>query len=326
MENQEYILNEFLTLKLEGGHTRIYVAGKYFNQCKFLMLNIPVKEVSKYDETSTFESIDEIADMLDRSMEPLKNKTVFEYSIPPEEEFWGLCSNLEVWVESGYDTKILHSNLAFPLLRRLTQVGDLQAQKIFNQEIAERYNSGINSVREYLRSMKYLNYLSEKEFLNLLTDPDELDVILRLKSELLRTDNLDIDIKKGNVIKIRLQAQRLKKVPDIIKKFASLEHLILSYNELEELPEWICEFHNLKVLEVTDNYLKKLPDLIGNLKALEILKARNNKIMKIPETIGELKLLRNFEIYNNKIEILPQSIGSLTSIELLDLYKAKFAS
>ena len=326
MESQEYIINEFITLKLEDGYTLIYVAGERFLQCKFLMLNIPLEDVGSYDETSTINSVDEAVEMLDRSMEPLRNKKVFKYNIPPEQEFWGLCSNFEVWAENGYNTRILHSNLAFPLLRRLTQAGDLLAKKVFNQEIAERYNSGIESVREYLRSMKYLNYLSEKEFFNLLTDTDELDMILRLKEQLLRTDNLDIDIKKGRVIKIKLQAQRLKNVPEILRKFILLEHLILSYNKLEELPEWIGNFQKLKVLEVTDNLLKNLPESIGKLKSLEILRLRNNEIVVLPEAFGELLALRYLELYNNKITSIPENIDKLASLKLLDLHENELSA
>ena len=39
----EFRINEYLTLKLEeDGKTFIYVAGKLFRQCKYLLINIPV--------------------------------------------------------------------------------------------------------------------------------------------------------------------------------------------------------------------------------------------------------------------------------------------
>ncbi|GAF79730.1 unnamed protein product, partial [marine sediment metagenome] len=56
MESQEYKINESITLKLEEGRTQIYVSGKIFRQCKFLMLNIPIEEIDQYDETSSIES------------------------------------------------------------------------------------------------------------------------------------------------------------------------------------------------------------------------------------------------------------------------------
>ncbi|GAF88817.1 unnamed protein product [marine sediment metagenome] len=41
--------------------TNIYVNGELFEQCKFLLLNIPIKNTKKFDE---IDSIDEVADLL----------------------------------------------------------------------------------------------------------------------------------------------------------------------------------------------------------------------------------------------------------------------
>ncbi len=52
-------------------------------------------------------------------------------AILPIKEFWGHCSNLQAWAEYGYDTRLLHPNLAFPLLEKLATVGDPIAKKVF---------------------------------------------------------------------------------------------------------------------------------------------------------------------------------------------------
>lgn len=322
MADLEFRINKFLTMKLEEGKSLIYVSGKRFRQCKFLILNIPVEEVSSINE---IKSIDEAAEMLNPSLkhppesEKIRKDEIPTYKILPEEEFWGLCSNLQVWHEHGYNTRLLHANLAFPLLKKLADVGDPQAKRIFKEELAERYNSGVESVREYLRRTYYISYLSLEEFLSMIEDQSEYDAVKQLTTELVRTDNLDIDIKKGKVIKIRLQVQKLKEVPEHIRKLLSLEHLILSYNLLEELPEWIGDFQNLKVLEATNNRLKRFPDSIGELKLLEILKARNNELVDLPETLGKLKSLKTLELYKNKLENIPDSIGNLSNLETLNL-------
>lgn len=323
MADLEFKINKFLTMKLEEGKTLIYLAGKRFRQCKSLILNIPLEEVNSLNE---LKSIDEAAEMLNPSLkhppesEKIRKHEIPTYKILPEEEFWGLCSNLQVWNEYGYNTKLLHANLAFPLLKKLADVGDPQAKRVFKEELIERYNSGVESVREYLRRTYYISYLSLEEFLSMIEDQNEHDAVKQLTSELLRTDNLDIDIKKGKVIKIRLQAQKLKDVPEHIQKLPSLEHLILSYNLLDELPEWIGGFQKLKILEVTNNRLKRLPVSIGKLKLLEILKVRNNELVDLPETLGKLKSLKTLELYKNKIEKVPNSIGNLVNLEKLDLH------
>jgi Leucine-rich repeat (LRR) protein len=326
MGKREFTINKFLTLKLEGGKTYIYVADEKFKQCRFLMINIPVEEVSNFDE---IRSIDEAAEIINPSMrvppepEKIRRDEIPTYKIHPEEEFWGLCSNLQVWYEHGYNTRLLHANLSFPLLKRLADVGDLQAKRIFKEEIVERYNTGVESVREYLRSMKYLNYLSTEELLSIIDEDEERNAVLQLTRQLFRTDYLDIDIKKGKLIKIRLQGQKFTKVLDLIRSLTSLEHLILSYNSIEELPEWIGELQNLRVLEITNNCLKTLPDAIGDLKLLEHLKARGNKIEYLPESFGNLESIKILELYRNKIEKLPESIGNLSNLELLDLHENK---
>jgi len=90
------------------------------------------------------------------------------HDIKPEQEFWGHCSNIQSWVEHGYDTRILKSNLSFPLLRELTQAGDPLARKVFRDEIALRLESGYPSVVQYLLNQGYIKYLTLVEFKNIL--------------------------------------------------------------------------------------------------------------------------------------------------------------
>ena len=106
----EFKINEFLTLKLQDYKTIIYVKGQEFIQCKHLLLNIPINEISSFDE---IQSIDEAS-------ESLNDTEIIDAKIPPMVEFWGHCSNLQVWAEYNYNTQLLHSNLAFPLLKKLT--------------------------------------------------------------------------------------------------------------------------------------------------------------------------------------------------------------
>ncbi len=129
-------INGYLTLKLEGGASNIYVRGRLFNQCKYLLLNIPTSKVRKFDN---IESIDETVEILNRSMEESGRSGV---NVSAEAEFWGHCSNLQAWVENNYDTKLLHRNLAFPLLKALADEGDKKARRVFKDEIAMRLVSG----------------------------------------------------------------------------------------------------------------------------------------------------------------------------------------
>jgi len=92
---------------------------------------------------------------------PIPNQS---HNITPEQEFWGHCSNIQAWVEHDYDTRILMSNIAFPLLRELTRSGDPLASKIFKEEIALRLESGYPSVFQYLLNQGYIRYFTPDEF------------------------------------------------------------------------------------------------------------------------------------------------------------------
>ena len=153
----EFKVNDFLSLKLEGEKINIYVKERYFNLCKFLMLNAPVSETENFDDV---ESIDEVADTLGWTF---KGQEGIKYEIDPEIEFWGHCSNLQVWYEHNYDTSLLHSNLSFPLLRKLVEVGDPLAKRVFKKEIEIRFESGYPSVIDYIFEEELLDYLNREE-------------------------------------------------------------------------------------------------------------------------------------------------------------------
>lgn len=98
--------------------------GQLFNQCKYLLLNIPKQAIEKY---KNIDSIDQAAEILDRSMEGGGRSRI---NISAETEFWRHCSNLKAWTENDYNTRILHRNFAFPLLKRLVEVEAPKAKQL----------------------------------------------------------------------------------------------------------------------------------------------------------------------------------------------------
>ena len=82
---KEFHVNQYLSLRLERGETRIYIAGQLFIQCKHLLLDIPVAEINVFDEIN---SIDEAAE----KVESLTEIEMKKAKISPDVEFWGHCS------------------------------------------------------------------------------------------------------------------------------------------------------------------------------------------------------------------------------------------
>jgi hypothetical protein len=156
---EEFKVNDFITLRLENNTTSIFVNDQLFIHCKYLMLDIPINNPQKYEEIS---SIDEAKSLLSSEME--ENEIV----IDSETEFFGHCSNLQAWAENDYDTRLLDSNLAFPLLQKLVKVGDSLARMVFKDEIASRFQSKFPSTVLYLIENKYITYLNEEEIQTIL--------------------------------------------------------------------------------------------------------------------------------------------------------------
>lgn len=171
---KEFSISELLSLKLEEKETYVYVKGKRFLQCMFLLIEIPVKEISSFDE---IDSIDEASGSLEHSEEGYDVDG--SQKIPPAVEFWGHCSNLQVWYENNYDTRLLHRNLAFPLLRELTDAGDPLAKRVFREEIAHRLESGYLPVISYLLLEDYVYYLSDDYFEAVGQSQEMIDILFK---------------------------------------------------------------------------------------------------------------------------------------------------
>ena len=157
-----FVLNEYLKLKYENGATHIYVGDDYFRQCAYLLLNIPGEDIEDYDD---IKSIDDAENRLSHKLHGFYNikRKKEEYGIDPKQEFIGHCSNLQAWVENDYNTQILHRNLAFPLLKKLVEVGDPKARRAYKEELAYRLEANELNVTIYLLKEKYLKDLSHDE-------------------------------------------------------------------------------------------------------------------------------------------------------------------
>lgn len=317
----EFKVNDYVSLRLEDGKTVIYVAGKRFKQCINLLIDISVEEIREFDQIG---SIDDAAERLDKSMEDEDLPRI----IPAKVEFWGHCSNLQVWSEKNYDTRILHSNIAFPLLRKLSEMGDIVALRAFKEEIAKRFSQGNDTVRTFLIEEGYVDLLSREEVLSL--NIEQIEVIHELEDMLgtrfkfktgkdLFEQGFALD--KGTIKGLVLDSCGLEDLPEPVRKLKSLEALKLHGNRLETLPEWIGELRNLKWLFVQNNRLIRLPNSLGKLSSLESIKLYNNQIIELPESIGNLRSLKRLELQKNRLKTLPDSIGDLSSLEVLFVNK-----
>jgi len=149
-------INKYITLDLRNGKTVILLDNSEFLLCTGVFINVDTKSGQLEHD-----SIDEIID--DEDMRTF-------VSISPEEEFWVHCSNLQAWNENNYDTTLLHSNIAFPLLKGLVRLGDPRAKKTFKDELVKRLLSDYAPTIVFLLRCGYLDHFTDEEFEVLLSE------------------------------------------------------------------------------------------------------------------------------------------------------------
>lgn len=285
---QEFIVNDYITVKLENMKTNIYVKGELFEQCKFLLLNIPTQDIDLYSE---IESIDEIAEKLGWTE---TRQLGVDYEITPEVEFFGHCSNLQAWAENKYDTRLIHRNLSFPLLKKLTKLGDPIANKVFKEEISKRLTSGFPSVIEYLTEEGYVSYLSREEYLFSLLTIRDAETLLELEkiiddqfeiredlNEFYEPDEFNrIEIESKNIVGISLFCGELtNNIINLLKKLKSLRKLNLMENKIEILGELLPFTKDLGEIKIYCDDKKLVIE--KNKKFIDYVKKKGVKIIII---------------------------------------------
>ena len=270
--SREFGINKYLVVKLEGKKTNIYVGGEFFRNCAYILADIP----------QNLDNIDSIDNLV--AIES-------DIKISPDEEFWGHCSNLQLWYEYNYDTRLLKSNISFPLLKELSKAGDDLAKSRFIEEIKNRLKSGNPNVVTFLLNNNYDEFLDDEEFIKIMLNDQNLKTLRLLnhalkvnfnEKALLLPEEPEIDIpiydewaernpfhfwsegkratfacRKGEVVKLYISRfPEFIELPQIISDFSGLEELYLEDNNLKKIPDWITLLRNLKLLYIYDENLE----------------------------------------------------------------------
>ncbi|MBA7476718.1 hypothetical protein ES707_12112 [subsurface metagenome] len=212
---QQFKINDHLEVKFKKGKSMIYVDSKPFKICKYLFLIDPQSKPSQ----DSIDSIDEAEEILNGDFES-ESVTPEMVGLSGEQVFWGHCSNLQAWWELDYDTRVLHSNLSFPLLKRLTEVGDAKAKKVFKEEIAKRFLDGYLPVVCFLLEGKYLDYLELEEKSEIIERLHQLldgGSLLLFETALMVTELCVCYIEKREEDKIGECLSKLKALEDRLK-------------------------------------------------------------------------------------------------------------
>ena len=244
--------------------------------------------------------------------------------ISSEEEFTGHCSNIQAWAENGYDTRILHRNLAFPLLKRLATVGDPLAKKVFKDEIALRYTSGHPTVIEFLTQNGYLKFLSADEFEIILEDikiPFFQIITREFKDVFNKVSNADINRHITYLVNTLLRNFGIQHIPLIISHI--IKDLSESFREnlIRIVYQIFKEKKGFPLIYFLNNNLKYFNDLNFDFikyenKLVGIIK--DNQIVLSHQNIQDISIIKGLDKKHSKIEDLDLSdnlIKNLNGIE-----------
>jgi len=303
------------------------VGGGRFRQCKYLLLVDPEQTLD-----TEIDSIDEAAHYMSQKLERrgVHSITPEDVGLSVEQEFLGHCSNLHAWAEHEYDTRLLHSNLAFPLLKTLAERGDSTAKKRFAEEIVKRFRSGVRTIQDFLLEEEYLEYLTKEELGVLLGE--EAPLYFRLQSQV--RDRLDICVNHLNslngilwrddkIVELRLVDDSLTTIPEVIREFTHLEQIKIAHH-ITEIPPWIFTMEHLRTLNLNYNHIGGAIHIDGA-PYLDELSLSNNQIeeftLRNAPRLKKLKLsgnqLHKVELENiPSLEYLSISVNNLRDIDL----------
>jgi Leucine-rich repeat (LRR) protein len=336
-ESKEFRINDFITLKLENKKTNIYINDKQFDKCRSPSLLFQRSKVD-IEAPQAIECIEQLS------------KGQWSYSIDkgrvnitPEDEFWGFCSNMQVWAENNYDTTLLHFKSSFLLLKQLFEVGDLVARDVFKKEIKKRIDKKHKDAVQYILKNNFFDMFSDEEIVELLGND-----FVRIKDYgIYPLEGNELDIKNGLYHNFD-DIERLDKVTSLKKLSIGLsdqiynemmddldeeEDFVTSLNGLSQIPnlEELCvniarlskigDSETLPKLKKLEIFFSKVVDITGieEYKSLTYLDLRGNNISSI-ETLQSLRSLEQLLLGDNAISSL-EPIKNLYKLEILDLHE-----
>ncbi|MHA2195172.1 MAG: leucine-rich repeat domain-containing protein [Promethearchaeota archaeon] len=310
---KEFKINKYLTLKLVGRKTKIYVKERFFQQCFSLKFDISVHEINKFDK---IESIDEAVDNLG-SVDDEKWR---ELDVDPEMEFWAHCSNLQAWEENDYDTRLIHSNLAFPLLKKLCEANDPKAKRVFKGEVIKRFKSGYPNVIHFLICEGYIDPLSKDERDHAFKDFNYEYLKSDVSQDSLKLLEYIIDLgapSRADII-LKEHVSKLLKDKDNVDEIFTF---LVNYDLLHLFTKEELESLQVKNIVLEHPFNNNIPPEIGFLQSLEELSIYSeNTIITLPDTIGDLNSLRKLYLLGcEKVKEMPQTITKLKDLRYLSL-------
>ncbi len=180
---RRFVVNEYIDVAWDEEEERVQVlvAGEPVLHCAFLVAAISPTD----DEVS---SIDDLAER--EGARQLEGKDVREL-LSIDEEVRAHASNIQAWAENGYNTRLLHSNISFTLLKALVKAGDVKAERVLDAELAERIRDGSRATRKaILESCGDMIYSPRSPFIDEFPVDERVDIWFNIGNTLYESSDM----------------------------------------------------------------------------------------------------------------------------------------
>jgi len=324
-----YTINKHINLKLENGKTVIYVCGEELSICRVLPINIPQNDI---------QDIQSVDDLLEMS-KILKDQEIDNKGINAETEFLVNCSNLQCWVENRYNTDLMDSIIAFPILRRLVEIGDKTAKMVFKEEIMKRYKNSIYNSRQFLKDEGFLDYFTEDELIIGALETRECNLFYEIVDFMKKYGvtyelvlNLDEDkcrhrtdprkrffsLHKGHICEFEFDLDEESFfLFEKFSRFKGLTWLVLSTTIYYQIVPSGNKISSLRVLKILANNNSEIPNIFNMIPNVEALIIRNQGTNGIDlehiKPISDLEQLKALKIWKYNYNIDPDDLHEMKS-------------
>ncbi len=142
--NSKIIINDYITVSSEQNKISIYIQEERFQEFEYSFINKILKKSKSQLEKTNLQG-----NYVENKFDKDSNNAYFN----------NFVNILKFWIRNNYDTEILPYAISFPLLRKLVEVGDSSAKKVFIDEILKNLWDGDPLVVKYLFNENYDDYV-----------------------------------------------------------------------------------------------------------------------------------------------------------------------
>jgi len=207
------------------------------------------------------------------------------------------------------------------MLKRLTELSDTQANKVFKEEIGKRLQTKLGSVTEYLYEEGYVDYLTREEFWSLF-GPGA--AILEKIEKIVQKTGINCNFKIYPLdspydfypASRDYATMEFKEVGNKVVgvSFDGFKNLDKDY--WTEISTTLSKLKNLDYLYITYCNIHEIPKELYDIKSLRTLYIRFNKISSIQRDLLNLENLEELFLVGNRLEEAPIFLKKLRFIDL----------